>query len=184
MLAHDNRWIETSTGMRVNVFRPKEHHFSLVDIARGLSNLCRFAGQIPYFYSVAQHSVLMSYRVPPEFAWDAAMHDAAEALVCDIPRPIKQGLPDYLWLIAGLEARLAEQYGLSCPLPECVLEADARMVLTEGLQMGRNVKTWELWEIARPYDDLEIVPWAPQLAYEKFLQRVLEVFPRQEIRDV
>jgi len=66
-----------------------------LDLARGLSRACRFAGQTTAFYSVAQHSVLASYYVPPDDALHALLHDAAEAYLGDLTSPLKRLMVSY-----------------------------------------------------------------------------------------
>ncbi len=59
------------------------------DIARGLANEARYGNQSPYFYSVAWHTVALSYVVPDHLKKWALVHDSAEAYLCDIPRVLK-----------------------------------------------------------------------------------------------
>ncbi len=78
-------YIATSTGKHIDFVNITPDQICIEDIARGLSNECRFAGQLESFYSVAQHSVYVSQIVPPEYALEALLHDAAEAYIKDIP---------------------------------------------------------------------------------------------------
>jgi hypothetical protein len=82
-------WIQTLTGRRFDLVEPRAGDVSLEEIAHALSQLCRFTGHCREFYSVAQHSVLVSRLVKPELALAALMHDAHEAYLGDISTPAK-----------------------------------------------------------------------------------------------
>ena len=70
-------WIQTYTGKQYAYFECGPEQICIEDIARALSNLCRFTGHCKKFYSVAQHSVLVSHRTKNPFL--GLMHDADEA---------------------------------------------------------------------------------------------------------
>src|SRR4051812_12365507 len=59
---------------------PQSSPFTIEDIAHGLANICRYSGQCSRFYSVAEHSLLVS-DVAVGFELEALMHDAAEAFL-------------------------------------------------------------------------------------------------------
>ncbi len=91
-------YIQTLSGKKFDYLNSTTDDVEIEDIATALSHICRFNGHLPEFYSVAQHSVLCSQIVPPEFAFEALMHDAAEAYCQDIPAPpesIASGLPSH-----------------------------------------------------------------------------------------
>ncbi|EIC2063184.1 5'-deoxynucleotidase, partial [Escherichia coli] len=88
-------FIKTFSGKHFYYDRINKDDIVINDIAVSLSNICRFAGHLSHFYSVAQHAVLCSQLVPQEFAFEALMHDATEAYCQDIPAPLKRLLPDY-----------------------------------------------------------------------------------------
>ena len=88
-------WFLTSTGRRFVPQLPAASKIDIEDIAHALSQLCRFGGHCCEFYSVAQHSVIVSLNVPPEHRFAALMHDAAEAYLGDVIQPIKRLLPEY-----------------------------------------------------------------------------------------
>ena len=106
-------YIATSTGKHIDFVNITPDQICIEDIARGLSNECRFAGQLESFYSVAQHSVYVSQIVPPEYALEALLHDAAEAYIKDIPSPLKAMLPDYKAMEKHIEAAIREKFGLT-----------------------------------------------------------------------
>ncbi len=83
-------FIKTFSGKHFYYDRINKDDIVINDIAVSLSNICRFAGHLSHFYSVAQHAVLCSQLVPQEFAFEALMHDATEAYCQDIPAPLKR----------------------------------------------------------------------------------------------
>lgn len=93
-------WIQTFTGRQFFPIRPRPGDVCIEDVAHALALKCRFTGHCARFYSVAEHSVrcvqflgeavagrhgLMS----PALAMAALLHDAAEAYLPDVARPIK-----------------------------------------------------------------------------------------------
>ncbi|KUM43702.1 hypothetical protein [Pseudomonas sp. EpS/L25] len=117
-------WILTATGRRLDLTGSMADDIDPLDLARGLSRACRFAGQTTAFYSVAQHSVLASYHVPPEDALPALLHDAAEAYLGDLTGPLKRLLVSYHQAlltsaadVAGMEpASFIEKLGYLLPM--------------------------------------------------------------------
>jgi len=82
----------TASGNIIDLLNPDPKSIYIEDIAASLSKLCRWGGNIPYFYTVAQHSCLVSWMAGPDLAFAALMHDAAEAYCGDVIRPIKKVL--------------------------------------------------------------------------------------------
>src|SRR3546814_1473178 len=69
---------------------PGKSSINIEDIARPLANNCRFAGHLPWHYSIAQHCVNVSRLVPDDLAFTGLMHDTSEAFTNDITTPLKQ----------------------------------------------------------------------------------------------
>lgn len=150
---------------------PETSTFTIEDIAQGLSNTCRFGGQCFGFYSVAQHCVLASQHVAPEYRYDALMHDAAEAFVGDIPSPLKQLLPDYKVIEKRVEKAVFERFGVSNPMPKAVKHIDLVLLSTEQRDlMAPHYDKWGCIEGIEPLKQT-IRPWTAQESYEEFLKR-------------
>lgn len=99
--------MRTVTGVDIDIRFPKPDQINLEDIAVGLGNLCRYAGQVRRFYSVAEHSILCAEvmfseleregrRVADYVDWvrGAFLHDAAEAYLVDLTSQTKRALRD------------------------------------------------------------------------------------------
>jgi len=144
-------------------------------IAHALAHICRFTGHVRDFYSVAQHSVLVSYLVSPENALAALLHDAAEALIGDVAAPLKQLLPDYAAIEARVDAALLTSFGLPTTLPDEVKRADLIMLATERRDlMPDHPSKWDCLDGIDPML-ATIKPMGPKSAKIWFLQRYYEL---------
>lgn len=138
------------------------------DIAHSLSNQGRWTGHTNVFYSLAEHSVLTSRLVSPEYAFEALMHDASEAYVVDLSRPLKAFVPDYRKIQHRVEKYIAEYFGLPYPLSEPVRIADDRLLQTEWETLFDKTEIW-LGIKAEPFD-LKFHCWNPEQAERAFLE--------------
>jgi len=162
--------IHTFTGRMVDPLALRAEDVCIEDIAHHLSMQCRFSGAVRYFYSVAQHSALVARYVPVEYALDALMHDAAEAYLQDMARPLKVSHVGDLYREAEdhVERVLAEVFGLAYPHPEIVSEVDVRVLVTEARDLLHGTEAWGYYQDVSPYDEI-VQPWYPPLAEEVFL---------------
>ncbi|MBB4856972.1 5'-deoxynucleotidase YfbR-like HD superfamily hydrolase [Novosphingobium chloroacetimidivorans] len=163
-----------ASGEYFDFLDPTSATFAISDIAHGLSHICRFAGHCKQFYSVAQHSVYVSQIVPPEHAFAGLMHDAAEAFVGDVAKPLKDLLPQYREIEHAIETVLLKRYGLSLPLDPSVKEADIVMLATEQVALMQNRDDWQ-YTRGRTPADIDITPMPPIEAREFFLARYAEL---------
>ncbi len=86
--------IKVAAGHYVDLANPDPATIEIRSIAAGLSKICRFSGQCPRFYSVAEHSLhaaaLADFLCVPDEAKAAVLlHDAAEAYIGDMVKPLK-----------------------------------------------------------------------------------------------
>lgn len=151
--------------------RPDEIH--IADIAHALSLLCRFASHTREFYSVAQHSVLASINVDARNAMWALLHDAAEAYVVDVPRPLKRHLPKYETAELRILDAIAQRFSLGS-IPTEITYIDCRLLMTEARDLLRPPPApWGYADI-EPLD-IEIRPWDWKNAEAMFLDRFYDL---------
>lgn len=178
-------WIQTFTGKQFWPLDPRPEDFDILDIAHALSMKCRFNGHSRFFYSVAQHSVLVSREC--ERGWPGRvqvarwglMHDLAEAYLPDVPRPIKQMMTDSLlrsceWLI--LSAAAKAYYLHPDKEPSRVRQVDNALLATEAGQVMGPPPEGVQWDLPEPpVPGLVIEEWSPAKAREEFLSRWKEL---------
>lgn len=177
---NDNTWIQTYTGKKFHPLNPNVEDIEIEDIAHALSNLCRFAGHVKQFYSVAQHSVLVSLDCCSENALAGLLHDAAEAYLTDLPRPLKQsgGFEFYNEAERNLMAAIERKFGLTGHCWFSIRESDMRVFATECRDLMAPLHpefdTGEFEPIAHP-----IIPLSPPRAKRLFLARFYELAQQQ-----
>jgi len=124
----------------------KPEMIDIKSIAYGLAKECRFAGQIEGFYSVARHSLAMRQALRGLIHRDdlvyALLHDAAEAYLRDMCKPIKISLPDYNILEDHVMRVIAEKYKLDYPFPPIIKEYDTRILLDEAKSLFKVTPPW------------------------------------------
>ena len=116
--------IRVHSGILFDLASPDPDLIDIEDIAHALSLICRFTGHVNEFDSVAQHSLIVSRIVPQEHRLVGLMHDATEAYLTDVSRPLKAMLPDYRAAEHKLWLAIAERFDLPVELPFAVKQAD------------------------------------------------------------
>lgn len=172
MTVRKGDWLSTYTGKQFYPLDPREEDVDINDIVHSLSQQARFNGHSVKFYSIAQHSTLVSMMCSQENALWGLLHDASEAYLSDIPSPIKKA-PEFLFYREAekkLMDVICEIYGLCKEEPEEVKIVDKKMLATEvrDLTMTEG-RGWALG--SEPYD-FHIQPWSPEYARAKFVSRL------------
>lgn len=148
--------IRTYTGKTFDLSRPTVDMICKEDIAHGLSNTARWAGQTEHFYSVAQHSVMVSQLLPPELRLAGLMHDASESYMGDMPSPFKKLMPSFKKLEGNLMRVIFEKYDIDWSLMEKIKEVDREVL---GLEWDNVVTGPNCLPV-----------WSPEFAKVRFLE--------------
>jgi uncharacterized protein len=178
-LTRKGDWMQTYTGRKFWPLDPRPDEIDIIDVAAALSKMCRFGGHCLNFYSVAEHCVLTAKFVSEPLRLTALLHDASEAYLVDIPRPIKRHLANYNDIEAQLMACVATRFGTAWPLPEEVKRVDTRIL---GDERGQNMlQTDEIW-LDPQGNTMEPLGatlkfWAPPRAMSEFISAFREYLP-------
>jgi len=181
-------WLYTYTGRQFYPIDPRPEDVDLVDIAQALSQLCRFTGHTKRFYSVAEHCCHIHDAAPEEYRAWGLMHDAAEAYVNDMSRPLKRGCGQvgeiYREVEYGIMCAIAEKFRLEIfgdrefdAAPANVQFLDDRMLVTEADQVFLLPAHWTKsrpW-VNTPRLPVEIGFWDPSTARSCFMKRAEEL---------
>lgn len=182
-IRHDeNCWIQLASGTKFHILNPKIEDICIEDIAHSLSQLCRFNGNCSTFYSIAQHSVIVSQYCKPQHALHGLLHDASEGLgLGDVVSPLKR-TPEfefYRKIENKIQSLVYKKFGLEPFEPKDVKEADLRALSTEARDLMKKLhKDWV--QPAEPFE-FKIEPLLPTQAKELFIKRFYEL---KEINNV
>ena len=187
-------YIMTLSGRKFYPFSPDPIDVDLGDIAAALSKSCRYSGHTPGFYSVAEHCVkasetleqLLPRGLTPANAtaitW-ALLHDASEAYLNDLPRPIKNYMPQYVLIENKIQDAILDAFGMELTPKEAdqVHKVDAAMLFFEKDGFGWQDREWQLqpnsyYHMARLKKAIpEIEFWSPKEAEQAFINRFEKV---------
>lgn len=168
-------WFQTHSGIQFYPLDPRPEDIHIDDIAHALARICRFGGHTKEFYSVAQHSVLVSRIVSQELAFVGLMHDATEAFIGDVVRPLKYQMPQYLQIEDRLWEVIAERYNIPKVLPPEVKQADNVALITERRDLIPVQRQWGEWTKAYTPLDYTIRPESSPMAEALFMTRFNEL---------
>lgn len=191
-------WMQTYTGRCFWPLDPRADEVCIEDIAHSLSLQCRFAGHCREPYSVAEHSVRVSLLVQEQFLRDergvygqhpsaeghaahlalmGLLHDASEAYLVDLPRPVKPHLKGYSqaedWVMEAICERFGLRWENNQEAWQRVKHADNVLLATEARDlMGPPPCEWAA--LPEPLEAV-IDPWTWRQAAIAFLRRFDEL---------
>lgn len=177
-MRHERDWMLTFTGKAYWPLDPSVDDVDILDIAHGLSMLCRYSGQSRHFYSVAEHCVHVSYMVPRAFALEALLHDATEAYLGDMIRPIKHAMPEYKDMEATNDQVIRIKFGLPPYESPEVKEADNDILQAEYEELLPPLPNGRTWHWPGKKVKCYIHGWEPTVAKGYFLARFNELCPQ------
>lgn len=173
-------WIQTASGLKFPLLEIDQNSILIEDIAHALSMLCRFNAQCLRFYSVAEHSVHVSYEISPDLALVGLMHDAAEAYIGDVPSPLKEHLSKFQEIEDHLIAAIAERFGFMMPAKggadhRELKRADKQLLVDEKAAiMAPEPEPWP--SDAPPVKESgRIECWPSEIAKARFMTRFEEL---------
>lgn len=165
-------WIQTYSGISFYPIDPRQEDIEIVDIAHSLSLQCRYAGHCKEFYSVAEHCCHLHDIIEDKDKFAALMHDASEAYLVDIPRPVKPYLLNYYELEDKIQSVIFEKYQISFPYSKQVKELDYSILLDEkNILMNPSRQPWDMVGIKEIGAVIQC--WQPKQAKQEFINRFM-----------
>lgn len=175
-------WIQTYTGKAFWPLEPKLEDIDIEDIAHALSNICRFTGHCDQFYSVTEHSVRLSeilcHGGLDGQALEGLLHDASEAYLGDVARPLKGLMGQYGEMEQRVQAAIADKFSLPRRVCELVKSTDVVMLAWAARDL-MDQRRWHEWDWAgmgypegpRGIGLRRIQPMEPRVAKSVFLEK-------------
>lgn len=153
-------WMETAFGHKFFPLDPRPEEVHLADIAAHLARINRYNGAAKLeCYSVAEHSVIMAFWLYREYAceklaYQGLFHDAPEAYIGDMVRPLKRNMPAFVAAEAPVYNAIVEAFPVLLQshggvlntvyeLDDRVHDADNRILVDERKQAMRpSTNSW------------------------------------------
>lgn len=175
-------WFVTSSGNKFFPLSPKPEEIHIKDIAFALSNICRFGGHVE-FYSVAEHCCHVHDACPPALKFLGLMHDATEAFIGDMVRPLRHQMDRYRQLEEDLWLVIADRFGLPHDTSP-VKPYDNQALLAERnalMEEGPNTRKWYWDHVGIQPMNCRIKCWPPIIARREFIRRYNELNGHNEL---
>jgi uncharacterized protein len=170
-----NNTIKVAAGHYVDLVHPDPDSIEIKSIASALSKVCRFGGHCPQFYSVAEHSIHATALACSEgYTGDALLavflHDAAEAYIGDMVKPLKVTMPQYGEAEQRIEAAIQAAFGVDfTKWMDVIKRFDRAMLKAEKVTMWPE--DTEKWAGFSEIEDrvVKFQFWEPSQAEMQFL---------------
>jgi 5'-deoxynucleotidase YfbR-like HD superfamily hydrolase len=166
----------TYTGIKFDILNPKIEDINIIDIAHSLSNTCRFGGHCKNFYSVAEHSLLVGKKmhdISKGITLAGLLHDAAEAYIGDVTRPVKIKFPFIEEIESNIRNCIYAKFDLDYSKYQNIIETvDKRVLMTELKELIEYTGEYLVKE--EPYTDLEIQCLEPKIVKNMFLEKIAQ----------
>lgn len=170
-------YITTYSGVRFFPLEPKAEDLRIEDIAHALSMMTRANGHLREFYSVGQHVIActreaMARGYSRRVALGCLLHDASEAYMSDITRPLKQYLERYLSAEAVLQGMVYERY-LGSPLTD---EEQAQVHNVDNAMLYHEFKFYSGFELEEYRSDIVSTPRFYERSFREVEEEFLSLF--------
>ena len=163
-------WSQVFTGKQFWALDPKKEEVDIKDIAHALALQCRFNGHCDKFYSIAQHSILVSKIVSKEQALAGLLHDASETYTGDIIRPLKRFIVNFKEIELNIEKIIFEKFGIKEVNHQEIKKADNIALVTEMRNLMKTPpEKWNEDSFFEPIPE-KIIPMGPEEAEKEFLK--------------
>lgn len=179
MNEYAGNWLSTLYTPQFHFLNPTPIEVNFKDIAHSLALVCRFGGHCHTFYSVAEHSYLVSLLLGADEGADAVtmlaglLHDAEEAYLPDIPSPIKVHMPEAQRIYEKLRSVIYWKFGIDGSNVDWVAikSMDKRICISEAKQLGLWNKNWYTPQVEGELPRIPPLGWTPHKAELLFTQR-------------
>jgi 5'-deoxynucleotidase YfbR-like HD superfamily hydrolase len=173
----DAPYVSTFLGNRFYPTSPRIDDVAIEDIAHGLAYQCRFNGQTRAFYSVAQHSLMVMRLVPEHLRRAALLHDAAEAYLGDMVKPLKNLFPEFSRIETQVMRIIGHRFDVDLgQMDASIKQADLIALATEKRDlMPHSTEAWANLQDVAPLPE-SLRPMAPMPAKAAFLESFHELF--------
>jgi hypothetical protein len=185
-------WIETVSHQQFWPLDPRPEDIHLDDIIHSLSMQVRFTGHTFEPYTIAQHSVLVADRAkeisgitnPTKtemvYLW-ALLHDATEAYLVDVPRPIKGFLTNYKKIEDRLMENICIRFNLPIKMPPEIKQADHDLLVTEAAYYFPIKRRPDRWSEKGELLNINVKAWSHRVAGIMFKGALYKAFAEYSI---
>ena len=165
-------YITTYTGKHFEPACPEREKIDIRDIAHALSLTCRGNGHVKTFFSVGQHCIHCALEAEARgysrrLVLACLLHDASECYMSDVPRPVKETMPQY----KAVEERLLEQVYIKY-LGSSLTDEEEKQVK----QIDNDMLYYDLLYLLNEKTEQDAPVMA--LSFEQVERRYLELFAR------